>query len=134
MPDKWLPEGGLQRALDECAARLPIPLYRRHDTVKPPGRHLLHAAQALCLLLAGSAAWPQDAVWEVRRAHVGDQTEEWTGMGRVPAWEVHIGPGEAPEIDITGDEVTGDFRGLVLVGRRWRVPDPLPAVLRMSLE
>ncbi len=92
---------------------------------------------ALAALFAGAlpvALRADDVAWEVRRAQVGDQTDEWTAMGRVPGWEVRIGEGESPTIEITGDEKIGAFRGIVLIGRRWRVPDPPPGSVRLKLE
>ncbi len=90
----------------------------------------------LCLLaLIGTIATiaSADPTWEVRYAHLVDQTEEWTALGRVPGWEVTIGEGEAPEIGIGGDE-EGSFRGIVLVGRRWTVPEDRRARVAATLE
>ncbi len=70
--------------------------------------------------------------WEIRYAQLPDQTEEWTRMGRIPAWEISFGE-DRQEVHIGGDE-EGRFRGIVLLGRRWRVPDPLPEALTASLE
>jgi hypothetical protein len=88
------------------------------------------------LLVVGSAAalHADEVTWEVRLAQLGDQTDEWTAMGRVPGWTVTIGPGESPTVDISGDEQNGAFRGTVLVGRRWQVPSPAPRSARVSLQ
>jgi len=97
---------------------------------------LLRTPIALLALFVLASALPgsaQDGVWEVRRAQATDQKDEWTQMGRIPAWEVTISPGEPATIEIGGDE-EGAFRGFVLIGRRWRVPGDLPPVLRMALK
>ena len=90
----------------------------------------------VCLVAVGfvCVAGAQPVAWEVRRAQLGDQKEEWTELGYVPGWEVRIGPGEAPTIEITGDEETGDYRGFILAGRKWRAPDPVPPAVRVRLR
>lgn len=90
-------------------------------------------ALAVLLIATGAPGVSAQTAWQVRRAHLPDQTDEWTALGRIPAWQVTVGEGEAGEVRIAGDEA-GDFRGIVLVGRPWTVPDPLPAELRVAFE
>ena len=97
-------------------------------------RHIRTVLAVTVGLLGHHLAPADGAVWEVRRAHVADQKDEWTAMGRIPAWEVRVGEGDSPAIAITGDEPTGQFRGTVLVGRRWLAPAALPPDVRVRLE
>lgn len=87
----------------------------------------------LALLFIHGRAFADTRVWEVRYAQLADQTAEWTEMGRVPAWELLLGRDDPTEVRLGGDE-EGAFRGTVLLGTRWTVPDPAPASLRFSLE
>ncbi|MDH7570395.1 MAG: hypothetical protein QHJ73_12515, partial [Armatimonadota bacterium] len=97
-----------------------------------PGHPLLGCV--LLVWLGGSAAVAGPAAeWMVRRAHVADQKEEWTQHGYLPAWKVEVGAGDPPVIEIHGDGA-GAYRGTVLVGRRWRVPAPLPASVQVRLR
>jgi hypothetical protein len=86
------------------------------------------------LLLMGSCAvWAQGTTWQIRYAQALDQTDEWTAMGRIPAWEVKITPGEVETLEIGGDK-QGAFRGMVLLGREWTVPTPMPGGLKVKLS
>ncbi|HCU35284.1 MAG TPA: hypothetical protein DGT21_07405 [Armatimonadetes bacterium] len=67
--------------------------------------------------------------WEVRYAQLADQTPEWTAMGRVPGWSIDISA-DGSTIEIDGDE--GPYRGIVLIGRPWTVPDA--RAVEISLE
>ncbi len=89
----------------------------------------------LCLLLVATAlaADADDPAWEVRFAELPDQTDEWTAAGRIPGWQVTVGEDAPTEVRIGGDEA-GAFRGTLLIGRRWTVPDIIPAELHVSLE
>jgi len=90
-------------------------------------------ALAVALVFVASVSLCQESQWQVRRAQVADQTEEWTRMGRIPGWAVSGATGRSGVIEISGDE-EGAFRGTVLIGRPWRVPSAPPADIRVSLE
>jgi hypothetical protein len=88
----------------------------------------------LAALLCAAVAWADlPAPWEVRYAQMGDQTDEWTKMGRVPAWTLTYHDTDPPSFDVGGDKA-GAFRGFVLIGRPWQVPEKVPAGLRISLR
>lgn len=73
---------------------------------------------AVPLICLATSAWAHD--WEVRYAQLADQTPEWTAMGRVPGWSIGISA-DGSIIEIDGDE--GPYRGIVLIGRPWALPD-----------
>lgn len=85
------------------------------------------------LLLAAGLAAAADSPWQVRYAQLGDQTEEWTELGRVPGWEITVDEDASGEVRIGGD-TDGRFRGTVLIGRTWTVPAPAPVSVSLSLE
>ena len=72
---------------------------------------------AVPLILLATSAWAHD--WEIRYAQLPDQTPEWTVMGRIPGWSIDISAA-GTTIEIGGDE--GPYRGIVLIGRPWTVP------------
>ena len=80
---------------------------------------------AIALISMSAAVEAQDAAWEIRYALPPDQKPEWTEAGYLPRWTVDFTDETRPTVEISGDS-EGKYRGYVILGRRYRVPDPLP--------
>jgi hypothetical protein len=105
----------------------------RHGLLKEVMNPLLlrRGCLALLLILALSPAPAVEPAWQVRYAQLPDQTEEWTRLGRIPAWQVEIGDDGA--VSLGGDQ-QGAFRGIVLLGRSWQVPAGRAALMRLEYQ
>ena len=71
--------------------------------------------------------------WEVRYAQHGDQTAEWTRVGRVPAWQLDWVDRERPEVTWQ-DAEDGRFRGWMFFAKPVQLPDPLPRRVALTCE
>lgn len=72
------------------------------------------------------------AKWEVRYAQWRSVFPEGRERGWMPHWTVHIRRDEPLEVDIFEDD--GKAIGLVFLGRRIRLPSPMPRYWHITLE
>jgi hypothetical protein len=88
---------------------------------------------AIALISMSATVEAQDAAWEIRYALPPDQKPEWTEAGYLPEWTVSFTDETRPTVEISGD-TEGKYRGYVILGRRYRVPDPLPRGLHVHFR
>jgi len=77
----------------------------------------------------------QPETWDVRYAQIENQQPEWTAAGNIPAYTItYPDNGREVFIDSAGNP---DYRGVVLLGKRFRVPETLeglPASLKFNID